>query len=77
MAVVGFEKTFYQFVEEAPQTQVCISVYSPRGDCPIDFDFKVRLSTTDGSAGQWIYTTYISQSCLWLIPLLLALRVSQ
>ena len=62
VAVVGFEKMFYQFVEEAPQTQVCMRVYSPSGDCPIDFDFKVRLSTTDGSAGQWIYTLYYTHA---------------
>ena len=58
MAVFGFEKTTYMFAEETPLTRVCMRVYSPSGDCPIDFDFKVRLSTTDGSAGQWIYTTY-------------------
>ena len=56
VAVVGFEKTLYQFVEEASQTRVCMLVYTPSGDCPIDFDFKVRLSSIDQTAGQWLNT---------------------
>ena len=49
--MVGLDKTFYSVSEDVGVVEVCANVYSPIIDCPIAFPFDVRLSTSDGSAG--------------------------
>ena len=49
--MVGFEKTFYAFSEDAAETNVCIEVFG--SDCPINFPFTVSLATSDGTAGKF------------------------
>ena len=50
--MVGLERTFYQVSEDVGVVEVCAIVYSPEGDCPIEFLFTVRLTTTNDSAGK-------------------------
>ena len=57
MAIVGFEKIFYNVSEDVGVVEVCAIVYSPIVPCPINFAFDVslstsndRFSTSDGSA---------------------------
>ena len=58
-AVVGLESTIYMVMEDVGVVEVCAIVYSPNGNilCPIAFPFDVRLSTTNGSAGNNIIYT--------------------
>ena len=58
-AVVGLESTIYMVMEDVGVVEVCAIVYSPNGNilCPIAFLFDVRLSTTNGSAGNNIIYT--------------------
>ena len=51
-AVVGFNKTSLRVEEEAAEVEVCVKVYSPSSDCPVNFSFTVRLNTRDGTAGE-------------------------
>ena len=52
VAVVGLEGTLYQVSEYAGVVEVCTIVYSPMIECPIQFPFDVRLTTSIGSAGK-------------------------
>ena len=51
-AVVGLERTFYQVSEDVGVVEVCVIVYSPTDECPIEFPFNVTLNTTDCSTGK-------------------------
>ena len=51
-AVVGLERTFYNVSENEGVAEVCAVIYSPMTDCPIEFSFDVRLTTSDGSVGK-------------------------
>ena len=52
VAEVGLERTIYQVSEDDGVVEVCVVVYSPVIECPIQFAFEVRLSTTNNSAGK-------------------------
>ena len=52
MGVVGLEKTIYNVSENVGMAEVCVIVYSPTVDCPIEFPFNVSLSTRNGTAGK-------------------------
>ena len=54
VAVVGLDRTLYQVSEDVGVVEVCAIVYSPMGDCPVEFPFGVRLRTLNGSAGKKI-----------------------
>ena len=54
MAELGLEKTFYQAIEDTDVT-VCVIVYNPTIDCPIEAPFDVYLSTRDDTAGAYIH----------------------
>ena len=60
MAVVGLEKTIYNVSENVGMVEVCVIVYSPTVDCPIEFAFNVSLSTRDGTAGKYCDEHYYS-----------------
>ena len=62
MAVVGLERTFYRVIESVGVVEVCANVYSPIIDCPIAFPFDVRLSTSDGSAGDILVDSICDQA---------------
>ena len=51
-AIVGLNRTFYQVSEDVGVVEVCAIVCSPKVDCPIEFQFTVRLTTTNDSAGK-------------------------
>ena len=65
-AMVGLEKTFYQFSEDSTFTSVCIEVFGSDSDCPVDFAIAVNLTTSDGNAGKLLQ--YIYSSMLTLDP---------
>lgn len=50
-AVVGLEHTFYSVLESDVSVEVCAVVYEPITDCPVEFNFDLRLYTVNGSAG--------------------------
>ena len=52
--MVGLERTFDQVSEGVGVVEVCVIVDSPSVECPIQFSFDVRLSTTNGTAGELI-----------------------
>ena len=52
MAEVGLERTIYQVSEDDGVVEVCAVVNSPVIECPIQFPFNVRLTTTNDSAGK-------------------------
>ena len=51
-AIVGLERMVYTVAEDDNVVEVCAVVFFPSGGCPIEFDFKIRLETGDGSAGK-------------------------
>ena len=54
-AVVGLEQTVIRVIEEETGgVKLCVNVTFPIIDCPIEFPFEVRLSTSDGTAGNYI-----------------------
>ena len=55
MAEVGIKMTSYYVREGVGVTvEVCASVYSPSGPCPIQFPFNITGSTSNGTAGNHI-----------------------
>ena len=54
--MVGLEETFFRVSEDIGLVELCVNVSSPDIDCPIEFPFQVRLSTSNGAAGMIIYT---------------------
>ena len=55
VAWLGLEETVYN-VSEGTDAEVCIIVYNPMIDCPIEFSFNFKISTTNYSAGEWNVT---------------------
>ena len=52
VAELGLERTFYQVSEDDGIVEVCAVVYNPVIECPIQFSFDIRLTTTNDSAGK-------------------------
>ena len=50
-ARVGLERTFYSVSEVVGVVELCVVVYEPDINCPIEFPFNISLSTADGTAG--------------------------
>ena len=48
---MGLEKIVYQVLDITSAVEVCAILYSPNITCPIESNFSVNLSTSDGSAG--------------------------
>ena len=67
-AVVGLERTLYNFPEDVGVVEVCAIVYSPTIFCPIEFPFDVSLSTSDNTAGMVcsISTALLCVTCFTL-----------
>ena len=48
---MGLEQTVIRVIEEETGgVELCVNVTSPVIDCPIEFPFELRLSTSDGTA---------------------------
>ena len=64
-AVVGLEQTVIRVIEEETgDVELCVSVTFPVIDCPIEFPFEVRLSTSDGTAGKCILSSNFFAFCM-------------
>lgn len=63
MARVGFEETFYQADETSGTVEICVVVFEPVINCPIEFDFNVTFETRDGTAGNAHKHTYNKVAC--------------
>ena len=50
-ARVGLKQTIYRVSEDVNVVELCVIVYEPIIDCPIEFSFEVKLSTIDKTAG--------------------------
>ena len=48
---MGLEQTIYRVTEDVNVVELCVIVYEPIIDCPIEFSFEVKLSTIDKTAG--------------------------
>ena len=56
---MGLEQTVIRVIEEETgDVELCVNVTSPVIDCPIEFPFEVRLSTSDGTAGKYISLSF-------------------
>ena len=53
-AIVGFEDTIYTVVEGEGDVDICVIVYQPGGEIPVEFSFEVGVMTSDGTAGTHI-----------------------
>ena len=49
---MGLERTLYEILEDDANVKVCVTVYSPMIDCPIQLPFDVKLTTHDNNAGK-------------------------
>ena len=49
--VVGLEHTSYTVDEDDCRVVVCALILNSEEECPFQFPFNVKLSTTDGTAG--------------------------
>ena len=49
-ARVGLKQTIYRVSEDVSVVGLCVIVYEPIIDCPIEFSFEVKLSTKNGTA---------------------------
>ena len=71
VAVVGLERTSYQVSEGVNMLELCVIVYSPSIECPIEIPFNVNLFTSDNTAGNYnMHTTLPDIVCnnAYVIP---------
>ena len=64
-AVIGLEKTYYPVSERSiGEVEICVTVYRPSVECPIQFPFTLILKAIDGTAGMCRGTTcmYINET---------------
>ena len=55
-ATIGFENTGYTFNENQGQVNICVAVLDPKIRMPASFPFQVEFSTTNETAGLFLYT---------------------
>ena len=53
---MGLENETYTVNEDDEDLQICVIVYSPVNDCPIDLPFEVVFAASSDSAGTCINT---------------------
>ena len=66
VAVIGFEKTYYEVQGSKGVVEACATVFGPEDvSCPIEFDFLLSISI-DGGGNYDLLTVYIYYlfSCL-------------
>ena len=49
--MVGLERSTYELRLNERSKEVCITVYTPRIECPIEFPFEIMLITSETTAG--------------------------
>ena len=47
--------TVYEVTEGQGSVEVCVVVFTPGGNCPIQYPFEVSLSFSEGSAGKFFH----------------------
>lgn len=77
-ARVGFQFIAYSTKENGNPVRVCVKVTGEDTFCPISFDFRLSLSTLDGSAGEYFYSmqhgiSYRSLFSLQWLPTIMCL----
>ena len=60
MAVVGLERINLTVSEDMGVVELCVRVFEPDIECPIEFPFDVVLSTADRTAGMYYLSTDIN-----------------
>ena len=55
VARVGFEEMFYEVNETTGIVEICVVVYEPDIDCPIQMEFTVSIETRAETAGTCMY----------------------
>ena len=53
---MGFENETHTVNEDDEDLQICVIVYSPVNDCPMDLPFELVFAASSGSAGIYINT---------------------
>ena len=61
---MGLERTFYQVSEDVEELELCVSVFSPDVQCPIEFAFNISITTNDNTAGASFCSLYYILCCL-------------
>ena len=51
MAVVGFAQTAYTVSERNAPVRVCVNVFSPAINCPVDTPFTIGIIVVEQTAG--------------------------
>ena len=54
VARVGFEETFYRANEAGGTVEICVIVYQPNIECPIEMNFSVTFETRSETAGKYM-----------------------
>ena len=50
-AFVGLERTIFTVSEDVGVVELCVRVFEPDIECPIQFPFVIDISTADGTTG--------------------------
>ena len=50
-ALVGLERTIFTVSEYVGIVELCVRVFEPDIECPIQFPFVIDISTADGTTG--------------------------
>ena len=59
-ARVGLESISYTVDKNKGVVEICVRVFEPNINCPIDFAFNLILDTIDGSAGSYNICIFIN-----------------
>ena len=71
VARVGFEETFYQVNETTGTVEICVVVYEPDIDCPIQMEFTVSFETGAETAGTCMYIHILASVLMVLLVIVL------
>ena len=63
VAIVGFEDTLYTVVEGDGEVEICVNVYQPGGEVPVEFSFEVGVMTGNGTAGTYTHNSHAHSLC--------------
>lgn len=63
-ATIGFESISYTVNENQGQVEICVAVLDPKIQMPASFPFQVEFSTTNETAGLFLYAyVHIHHAC--------------
>lgn len=60
-AIVGFNQSNYTIEEDGGAVEICIVVYQPDGEVPVEFEFEVEVTTGDGTAGSNFFISHCTE----------------